>query len=111
MPSYGDLRRLTQESLNEPVRTLRQSNRQPRRDRPGSQHRIHSGDHRSAGQFYFSSRSREFLGLFAAVAAIGAGLLGGLRALSPRVSGGILSIAAVVLGVIAIVVAVIALIV
>ncbi|HLL88286.1 MAG TPA: hypothetical protein VK324_03190 [Tepidisphaeraceae bacterium] len=63
------------------------------------------------GSFYFSSAGRELVALLLAVVAIGAGLLGGLRALSPRVSGGILSIIAVLLGVIAIVVAVIALIV
>ena len=62
------------------------------------------------GSFILSSQGREFLALFAAVVAIGAGLLGGLRALSPRVSGGILSILAVGLGVVAIVVALIALI-
>lgn len=61
--------------------------------------------------FFFSARGREFIGLFAAIVAIGAGLLGGLRALSPRVSGGLLSIAAVLLGAIAIIVALIALIV
>jgi hypothetical protein len=42
---------------------------------------------------------------------MGAGFVGGLKALSPRVSGGILSIAAVVLGAIAVIVALIALIV
>ena len=61
--------------------------------------------------FFLSARGREFLALFAAIVAIGAGLLGGLRALSPRVSGGILSILAVLLGAVAIVVALIALIV
>ena len=61
--------------------------------------------------FILSARGREFLALFAAIVAIGAGLLGGLRALSPRVSGGILSILAVLLGAVAIVVALIALIV
>ena len=60
--------------------------------------------------FVLSARSREFLALVTAVVAIGAGLLGGLRALSPRVSGGILSILAVLLGAIAVVVAVIAMI-
>ena len=59
--------------------------------------------------FYLSSQGREFLALFAAILAIGAGLVGGVRALSPRVSGGMLSIAAVGLGVIAVVVALIAL--
>ena len=62
------------------------------------------------GSFVLSSRGSEFLALLAALVAIGAGLLGGLRALSPRVSGGILSIAAVLLGAIAIIVALIALI-
>ena len=62
------------------------------------------------GSFVLSANGREFLALFAAIVAIGAGLLGGLRALSPRVSGGMLSIAAVVLGVIAILVALVALI-
>jgi len=61
--------------------------------------------------FYFSSQGREFFGLLCAFLAIAAGLLGGLRALSPRVRGGILSIAAVLLGVIAILVALVALIV
>ena len=60
--------------------------------------------------FVLSARSREFLALFAAIIAIGAGLLGGVKALSPRVSGGILSILAVLLGAIAIIVALIALI-
>ena len=55
--------------------------------------------------FYFSSRHTQSLAFITAIVAIGAGLLGGIKALSPRVSGGILSILAVVLGVIAIVVA------
>ncbi len=59
--------------------------------------------------FVMSARGREFIALFLAVIAIGAGFLGGLRALSPRVSGGILSISAVALGVVAVIVAVIAL--
>jgi hypothetical protein len=61
--------------------------------------------------FYFSSQGKEFWGLLAAFLAIAGGLLGGMRALSPRVSGGILSIMAVVLGVIAVLVALVALIV
>ena len=61
--------------------------------------------------FYFSSRGRELWGLFAALAAIAGGLLGGLRALSPQVRGGLLSIAAVILGVVAILVSIVALIV
>ncbi|MBC8108854.1 MAG: hypothetical protein H7Z14_19880 [Anaerolineae bacterium] len=63
------------------------------------------------GSFYFSSNGREIIGLVTAFVAIAAGLLGGLRALSPRVSGGMLSIAAVVMGVIAVLVAIVALIV
>jgi hypothetical protein len=55
--------------------------------------------------FYFSSRHTQSLAFITAILAIAAGLLGGIRALSPRVSGGILSILAVVLGVIAILVA------
>ncbi|HEV7301453.1 MAG TPA: hypothetical protein VGN72_18970 [Tepidisphaeraceae bacterium] len=60
--------------------------------------------------FVMSARGSEFIALLLAVVAIGAGLLGGLKSLSPQVKGGILSILAVVLGVIAIVVAVIAMI-
>jgi hypothetical protein len=59
--------------------------------------------------FYLSSQGREILALLCAFVAIGAGLVGGLKSLSPRVSGGILSLLAVGLGVIAIVVALIAL--
>jgi hypothetical protein len=58
--------------------------------------------------FYFSARGREAFAFLTAFVAIGAGLLGGLRALSPRVSGGILSILAVALGLIAILVALVA---
>jgi hypothetical protein len=58
--------------------------------------------------FYLSSQSKGFLALLAALVAIGAGLVGGMKALSPRVSGGILSLIAVGLGVIAIVAALIA---
>ena len=58
--------------------------------------------------FYCSSRGWEFRALLLAVVAIGAGLVGGLKALSPRVSGGILSILAVALGAIAILVALVA---
>ena len=61
--------------------------------------------------FYLSSQGREMWALLSAFVAIGAGLVGGIKALSPRVSGGILSIIAVVLGAIAVVVALIALIV
>ena len=59
--------------------------------------------------FYFSSKGREFVALICAFVAIGAGLVGGFKALSPRVSGGILSIVAVALGAIAVIVALIAL--
>jgi hypothetical protein len=60
--------------------------------------------------FYLSSQSKGFLALLAALVAIGAGLIGGMKALSPRVSGGILSLIALGLGVIAIVAALIAMI-
>jgi hypothetical protein len=61
------------------------------------------------GSFYFSSKGTESLGFILAFVAIGAGLLGGIKALSPRVSGGILSIVAVVLGVLGLIVAFLAL--
>ena len=61
--------------------------------------------------FVLSAQGREIWALIAALAAIAGGLLGGLRALSPRVSGGILSIMAVLLGAVAILVALVALIV
>jgi hypothetical protein len=61
--------------------------------------------------FVLSARGREMLALLCAVIAIGGGLLGGLRALSPRVSGGLISTLAIMLGVIGIVVALIALVV
>lgn len=60
------------------------------------------------GSFILSGRDSEFLGILAALFAIGAGLVGGLKSLSPRVSGGILSIIAVLLGVIALLFALIA---
>ena len=62
------------------------------------------------GSFVLSSMDRGFLAIGAAVFAVIAGLLGGLKALSPRVSGGMLSIAAVLLGAIAVLVAIVALI-
>jgi hypothetical protein len=61
------------------------------------------------GSFYFSHRGTESLGFILGIVAIIAGLLGGIKALSPRVRGGILSIAAVVLGAIALVYALICL--
>ena len=61
------------------------------------------------GSFVLSSRGRELWALVAAVVAIVVGLVGGVKALSPRVSGGVLSIVAVALGAVAILVAVIAL--
>src|SRR4051794_30176461 len=57
--------------------------------------------------FVMSAQLRQGLGLLLALVAIVAGLMGGMRALSPRVSGGMLSIAAVGLGVIAVLFAVI----
>jgi hypothetical protein len=59
------------------------------------------------GSFFFSARGTESLGFILALVAMVAGLLGGVKALSPRVSGGMLSIAAVVMGVIALVYALI----
>jgi len=61
------------------------------------------------GSFLLSSKGREFLAMGAAGFAIVAGLMGGVKALSPRVSGGMLSIAAVLLGAIGILVAIVAL--
>jgi len=63
------------------------------------------------GSFVLSSMGREFLAMGAAVFAVIAGLMGGLKALSPRVSGGMLSIAAVLLGAVAVLVALVALVV
>jgi hypothetical protein len=61
--------------------------------------------------FYLSAQGRELWGLFSAIVAIAAGLLGAARALSPRVSGGLMSIIAIALGGIAIVVSLVALVV
>ena len=58
------------------------------------------------GSFYMTGHGRELLGFVLAIVAMPAGLIGGIKALSPRVSGGILSIAAVGLGVIALLFAV-----
>lgn len=58
--------------------------------------------------FYLSSQGSGLWALLCAFVAIGAGFVGGIKALSPRVSGGILSIIAVVLGAIAVIVALIA---
>lgn len=63
------------------------------------------------GSFVLAAKGREMLALLCAVIAIGGGFLGGLRALSPRVSGGLISLLAIVLGVVGIVVALIALVV
>ena len=60
--------------------------------------------------FALSFNGRELWALLAAFVAIIAGLAGGAKALSPRVSGGILSISAVGLGVLAVLVAIVALI-
>jgi hypothetical protein len=51
--------------------------------------------------FYFSHRGTESLGFILALVAVVAGLVGGLKALSPKVSGGIMSILAVLMGAIA----------
>jgi hypothetical protein len=59
--------------------------------------------------FYCAAKGHEFIGMFAAILAVGAGLIGGVKALSPRVSGGILSIIAVVLGALGLIVSFIAL--
>lgn len=64
----------------------------------------------AAFSFYFSGGGREFIGLGLAILAIAAGLIGGLKSLSPSVKGGILSIAAVFLGAVAIIFALVALI-
>ena len=61
------------------------------------------------GSIVLASKGREFLGMFAAILAVGAGLIGGVKALSPRIRGGMLSILAVLLGVIGFVFSVIAL--
>jgi hypothetical protein len=58
--------------------------------------------------FYFSSQGREGLALMSALVAIVGGMVGAARALSPRVSGGLLSLAAIALGAIAVLVALIA---
>jgi hypothetical protein len=63
------------------------------------------------GSFFLSARGREILALMAAGAGILFGLMGFLKAASPRVSGGILSLAAVALSAIAVIVALIALVV
>jgi hypothetical protein len=55
------------------------------------------------GGFWMSGHGRELWGFILAIVAILAGLIGGIKALSPRVSGGILSIVAVVLGLVALV--------
>jgi hypothetical protein len=55
-----------------------------------------------------SARGRKLWALTGALLAIGAGMLGGMRPLSPRVSGGLISIVAVVLGTVAILVALVA---
>jgi hypothetical protein len=58
--------------------------------------------------FYFSATHRAGLGFGLALLAIICGILGALRAVSPRISGGFLSMSAIVLGVIAILVAIVA---
>jgi hypothetical protein len=60
------------------------------------------------GSFYLTSHHHRLFAIILALVAIGAGLIGGVRALSTKVSGGILSIIAVLSGVIAIVYALLA---
>jgi hypothetical protein len=55
------------------------------------------------GSFWMSGHGRELWGFILSIVSILAGLIGGIKALSPRVSGGILSMAAVALGLIALV--------
>ena len=55
------------------------------------------------GSFWMSGHGRELWGFILSIVAILAGLIGGVKALSPRVSGGILSMISVVLGAIALV--------
>jgi hypothetical protein len=63
----------------------------------------------AVGSFLLSAKGREFLAMGAAGFAVVAGLMGGVKALSPRVSGGMLSIAAVLLGAVGVLVAFVAL--
>lgn len=60
----------------------------------------------AAGSFLLSFQGYGFFALIAALFAMGAGLFGGIKALSPRVSGGMMSIAAVMLGAVSILVAI-----
>jgi hypothetical protein len=60
------------------------------------------------GSFIFAARGHEALGIFSALLAVGAGLIGGVKSLSPRVSGGMLSLAAVALGLIGLVFSIVA---
>ena len=53
------------------------------------------------GSFVLSAKDHGITAFLLALFAIGAGVFGGLKALSPRVSGGMLSLLAVLLGVIA----------
>jgi hypothetical protein len=57
------------------------------------------------GSFYYSHRHTQSLAFLLAIVAIIAGLVGGVKALSPRVRGGILSIFAVLLGIVGLIVA------
>jgi hypothetical protein len=59
--------------------------------------------------YYSSSRHHQVAGFVLGLVAIAAGLVGGVRALSPRVSGGVLSIIAVILGAIALIYSLVAL--
>jgi hypothetical protein len=60
----------------------------------------------AAGSYFMSFSGRPFWGMLAALISIPLGIVGLLKAASPRVSGGILSLIAMVLGVLAMGVAV-----
>jgi len=59
------------------------------------------------GSFFLTFRDHEGWAILAAVVAMGAGLIGMAKAVSPRVSGGILSFSAIGIGVLALIVAII----
>ncbi len=61
------------------------------------------------GSFLLAFRGNEILALLAAGTGVLCGLVGALRAVSPHVTGGILSLAAILLSAIAVLVALVAL--
>src|SRR5436190_21513148 len=63
----------------------------------------------AVGSFVLAARGHAPLAMLCALFAIGGGFLGGLRALSRRVTGGILSIIAIILGVLGFIAAILAL--